>query len=156
MELLTLPYIDVHSVAIAAEPPTVWAALIEWVDASFSRPGAEVVGRLLGTEHRATSGSRPLSPGSTVPGFRVAVATPGSELALEGRHRFSTYALVFRIEASGPGHTNLTAESRGAFPGWAGRLYRMAVVGTGGHVLAVRRILTSVRRRAEASPPAQA
>ena len=101
------------------------------------------------------SGPRPLALGTVMPGFRVVAATPGSELVLEGRHRFSDYALIFRIEASGPGGASLTAESRAAFPGWTGRLYRMAVIGTGGHALSVRRILTSVRRRAEAAQPAQ-
>jgi hypothetical protein len=153
VELLTLPYIDSHSVAIAAEPDTVWTALIGMLDASFSRPGVGVISRILGSDNHAMSGPRPLALGTSMPGFEVVAATPGSELVLEGRHRFSTYALTFRIEASGPGQSSLTAESRATFPGWTGRLYRLAVIGSGGHVLAVKGILTSVRRRVAAAHP---
>ena len=43
-------------------------------------------------------------------------------------------------------------ESRAAFPGPQGRLYRLAVVGSGGHVVAVRRMLTGIRRAADRRP----
>ncbi len=36
-----------------------------------------------------------------MPGFRVAAARPAEELALAGRHRFSDYALVFRLDPVG-------------------------------------------------------
>ena len=43
----------------------------------------------------------------------------------------------------------LGAETRAEFPGKTGRLYRTAVIGTRGHVLATRSVLRTVRRRAE-------
>jgi hypothetical protein len=43
----------------------------------------------------------------------------------------------------------LRAESRATFPGLAGAAYRLLVVRSGGHVVAVRRLLSAVRRRAE-------
>lgn len=81
--------------------------------------------------------------GETVdhPGFHVVTAVPAKELALAGSHRFATYALIFRLEEAGAGRTRVRAESRAAFPGPAGRLYRLLVIGTGGHALAVRRML---------------
>ena len=69
-------------------------------------------------------------------------------LALEGRHRYSRYALTFRIDPDGDG-SRLSAETRAEFPGWAGRAYRAGVIGTRGHVVVVRRLLRSVKARAE-------
>ncbi|MFH0516897.1 hypothetical protein ACHBTE_06920 [Streptomyces sp. M41] len=81
-------------------------------------------------------------------GFRVAVASPCRELALVGRHPFSTYALIFRLEETGRGHTRLRAETRARFPGPAGAVYRRLAISTGGHALAVRSMLRRVRERA--------
>ncbi len=87
--------------------------------------------------------------GSSVPGFRVVVAEPPSLLAVAGRHRFSRYGIVVRIEPAAGG-ARCRAETRAAFPGPHGALYRLAVVGTGGHVVAVRRLLRRAARLAEA------
>lgn len=142
-----LPYIDEHRVTVDASPEVVWRALGEAVSRSFGSR-AEPVTRLLGARHHASAGD-PLTAGATVPGFRVARAEPARELALEGSHRFSRYALVFRIDALGPERSRLRAETRAVFPGPHGRVYRALVIGTRGHVLAVRRMLAGVRRRAE-------
>jgi hypothetical protein len=82
-------------------------------------------------------------------GFQVAAAAAGSELALVGRHRFSCYALIFRLEQIGPGRSRLTAETRAAFPGLAGRVYRALVIGTHGHVVVVALLLSAIKRRSE-------
>jgi hypothetical protein len=107
-----------------------------------------VYARLVGCRDYASSGPRPLVEGSTIPGFRVARVRPGAELVLEGRHRFSAYALIFRLEEIGPDRTRVSAETRATFPGPAGALYRVLVIRTGGHVVAVRRSLATVQRRA--------
>ena len=104
---------------------------------------------MVGADERSAAGPRPLAVGSTVPGFRVTTALPGTELVLSGRHRFSDYAFVFRLEPVGPGRTLLRAETRAVFPGAAGAGYRLLVVGSGGHARAVRRLLATVRRRSE-------
>jgi hypothetical protein len=82
--------------------------------------------------------------GRRLPGFRVVTAEPGSKLVLAGSHPFSNYALLFRIEGG-----RLVAESRAEFPGVHGRLYRAAVISTGAHVIAVRRLLSGIKQRAE-------
>jgi hypothetical protein len=105
--------------------------------------------RLLGCADSEASGPRPLTEGSIVPGFRVVIADEPSELALAGRHHFSDYLLVFRLDELAPDRTRLQAESRGAFPGAKGAVYRMLLLGTGGHVLVTRRMLTAVKRSAE-------
>jgi hypothetical protein len=74
----------------------------------------------------------------------VAGVVPGALLALEGQHRYSTYALVFRLERV-DGRTRLRAESRATFTD----AYRMLVVATGAHRAAVRGLLAAVRRRSE-------
>jgi hypothetical protein len=72
-----------------------------------------------------------------------------SELALAGRHRFSVYLLSFRLEDAGSGRTRLVAETRAAFPGLKGSVYRALVIGTRMHVVVTRRILSATKRRAE-------
>lgn len=81
-------------------------------------------------------------------GFRVAVSTPGRELALVGHHPFSRYALIFHLDETEQGHTHLRAETRASFPGPAGAVYRRLVIGTGAHALVVRHMLTKVRKNA--------
>ena len=87
--------------------------------------------------------------GSTIPGFLVARSVPPAVLALMGEHRFSRYALIFRITETPAGPVRLSAETRAEFPGRRGRIYRALVIGTRGHVLATGSILRSVRRLAE-------
>ncbi|MFF5480743.1 hypothetical protein ACFY5C_25875 [Streptomyces sp. NPDC012935] len=81
-------------------------------------------------------------------GFRVATAAPGHELALVGRHPFSSYALIFHLDEADQGRTRLRAETRATFPGPAGAVYRRLVISTGGHAMIVRRMLRKVRDNA--------
>lgn len=147
MEIPSLPYLDEHATDIAAEADEVWRGLVETLDRSFSRPGWAAYTRLVGCGDCGVSGPRPLAEGSTFPGWRVVAAVPGRELALQGRHRCSSYALTFRIDRIGPGRSRLRAESRAAFPGLAGGLYRLLVMGTGGHVVGIRRLLSAIHHR---------
>jgi hypothetical protein len=140
-----LPYIDEHAVTIDASRQTVWRSLVEMPDAMISPTFA----RILGCADSEASGPRPLAEGSIVPGFHVVTADEPSELALAGRHHFSDYLLVFRLDELAPGRTRLRAESRAAFPKARGAVYRMLLMGTGGHVLVTRRMLAAVKRRAE-------
>ncbi|RLP90077.1 hypothetical protein [Micromonospora sp. CV4] len=149
MRIDSLPHLDEHATVIAAETVEVWPHLADIVEKSFSRPGMAGYARLVGAADPGTSGPRPLAEGSTFPGFRVVTAIPGQELALRGSHRFSTYALIFRLDAVGAGRSRLRAETRAAFPGLAGGLYRQLLLTSGGHVIGVRRMLAAVRRRSE-------
>jgi hypothetical protein len=144
-----LPYIDEHSARIGAGAGETWAALLRVVEASVSGAAAAAFARLLGCADTAAAGPRPLATGSTIPGFHVAAAEEPRELALEGRHRFSEYSLVFRLEDLGEAGTRLRAETRAEFPGLRGGLYRAMVIGTRGHVVVTRRLLGATRRRAE-------
>lgn len=144
-----LPYVDEHSVAIEAGVDVVWDALLRVTEGSFASTASSRGARLLGCADVEVSGPRPLSVGSTIPGFHVSVADPHRELALLGRHRFSKYALTFRLEGDGS-RSRLRAETRASFPGIAGRAYRVAVIGTRLHVLVTRRLLDAMKRRAEA------
>jgi hypothetical protein len=144
----SLPFVDEHGVEIAAAPEAVWEALCRVAEGSFSSPTAASFARLLGCEPSAPSGPRPLAEGSTIPGFAVARAERNSELALAGRHRYSEYALVFRL-AGDEGATRLRAETRAVFPGASGRLYRAGVIGTRAHIVVTMRLLNAVKQRAE-------
>lgn len=141
------PHVDEHSASVDAAPPVVWDALLHVAERSFA-PHA-LVARALGCRDTAAGGPRPLAPGSAIPGFHVASADAPRELALAGTHRYSCYALIFRIDEPAPGQVRLRAETRAAFPGVLGKLYRALVIGTGGHVLVVKRILVAAKRRAE-------
>jgi hypothetical protein len=142
----SLPRIDEHSTEVAAPPDATWQALVSGVPGAFA--GSARVARLLGCEQTEASG-RQGEEGSTIPGFRVVRTTPPRELALDGRHRFSRYALIFRIDDLGNGASRLRAETRAEFPGARGSVYRALVIGTRGHVLVTKRMLNSVGRRAE-------
>ncbi|MBW3668977.1 MAG: SRPBCC family protein [Actinobacteria bacterium] len=144
-----LPTVDEHEITVAAPVDTVWRAVLDALDRGFSGTGAAAYARVVGCEPSTASGPRPLAEGSTMPGFRVVGADHGRRLTLEGRHRFSTYALVFHVDPLDAGRCRVRAESRAAFPGPAGAAYRLLVVGTGGHAVAVRRLLRGIGRRAE-------
>ena len=145
LPLESLPYVDEHSVVVAASADEVWDALI--ATAGVGRIAAPVA-RALGCEQTERAG-RPGRIGSTIPGFVITRAVRPAVLALMGAHRFSRYALVFQISETPLEPVILTAVTRAEFPGRTGSAYRLAVIGTRGHVLAVQAILHSVRRRAE-------
>jgi hypothetical protein len=141
-----LPYIDEHTTTIQVDDPGLaWSALGEVIERFWRVPSLGT--RLLQAEPAMRSGD-PLLAGSTLPGFAVVCAEPGRELALQGHHRFSSYALIFRLVPD-EHHTTLGAETRAAFPGMSGRAYRALVIGTRAHILVVRALLRATRRRAE-------
>lgn len=144
-----LPHVDEHSTEISASPDAVWEALLRVVEGSLGSPSTGRVARLLGCADVSATGPRPLAAGSALPGFHVESAEQARELALAGSHRFSAYALIFRLDGTGDHHITLRAETRAIFPGFRGGVYRAAVIGTRGHVLVTRRLLDAVKRRAE-------
>jgi hypothetical protein len=144
-----LPHVDEHATIVAAGRERTWDSLLHVVERTVSAAGAPRYARLVGCADTVASGPRPLAAGSTFPGFHVAVAEPGAELALVGSHRFSDYALVFRLEDAGDGKTRLWAETRAVFPGVKGAVYRALVIGTRMHVFFTRRMLSGVKRNAE-------
>ena len=143
-----LPLVDEHSVVIAAGVDDVWRALVR-LDKAFAGRGTAAYARAVGCDPAAVAGPRPLAEGSSWPGFRVVNAVPPSELVLAGRHRFSSYALTFRIHELERGRSLIRAETRAKFPGTAGTIYRLLVIGTRGHVFAMRRLLSGIKRAAE-------
>jgi hypothetical protein len=145
-----LPYIDEHSVTLDAGLDAAWEALLRVIEGSFASTHSARGARILGCADVDSSGPRPLAAGSTLPGFHVEVADRPAELALVGGHRFSDYALIFRLEPDGANGCRLRAETRASFPGIAGRTYRALVIGTRIHVLVTRRLLAATKRRAEA------
>ena len=140
-----LPFIDERTREVAAPVEKTWEALIA---PGQMGPGAERIARVLGCDPVTQSGE-PGQVGSTTPGFRVARSDPPRELALEGRHHFSSYALTFLVEAAGPGRSRIRARTHAEFPGVRGTIYRAMVIGTRGHVFATRRMLDGIAARAE-------
>jgi uncharacterized protein YndB with AHSA1/START domain len=148
----TLPFIDQHDAQIAAPAEQVWAALV----ASVSRftpqlPRWLVVAWGLEPAGRSRSSNGALAVGDSVAGFTTAAIDPGHALALRGRHRFAEYELRFELEPLPTGDTRLRAQTNASFPGLKGALYRALVIGSGGHRVAVRRILARIGSRAEST-----
>jgi Protein of unknown function (DUF2867) len=132
-----LPHIDEHVVATHAPRDEVWASLIRMLRHTMG--GSTAFARLLGCDPIRATEPFDGSVGQTLPGFRVVEAEPGRHLTLEGRHRFSRYRLTFELDTA-----RIRASTDAAFPGALGRLYRAAVIGTGGHKLITRRMLRQV------------
>jgi hypothetical protein len=143
------PFVDEHATVVAAPPASVWPALLLSVEATTAGEASGRFAALLGCADTAATGPRPLATGSAFPGFHVGVADEPKELELLGSHRFSRYALTFRIDDLSDGRSRVRAETRAAFPGAKGAIYRALVIGTRMHVLVTNRILAAVRRRAE-------
>lgn len=147
--LESLPYVDEHATFVDASPEQTWDALIVVVAAQGRSQVGHRVAHALGCAADSSSGE-PGAIGSTIPGFIVSRAVPPAVLALMGQHRFSRYALIFRIAEQGHGlPVRLSAETRAEFPGRPGAVYRTLVIRTRGHVVATKAILRQVRRRAE-------
>lgn len=146
---MELPFVDEHCVAVEASSEATWTALLT-VPNGFTGPSKKLFARAVGCTDLAESGPRPLEAGSSFPGFHVVEASPPTLLLLEGQHRFSRYALNFRIEETSPGLSRICAETRAEFPHLHGAVYRSLVIGTRFHVVAVRNILRTIKRRAEA------
>lgn len=131
---MQLPYVDQHTVSVAAPRQVVWRALEQYVAAFLRRNAKGVFARLLGTEPRS--------------GFEIAERSLPDRLTLVGRHRFARYQLAFDLTDAAGGATELCATTHAEFPGLRGRVYRSLVVGTRAHVVATTHILRSIRRRA--------
>lgn len=144
-----LPHVDELSVEVEADADATWEAVLRVTERTFGSPATGRLARLLACSDLEASGPRPLAAGSAFPGFHIEVAAPSTELALAGRHRFSDYALVLRLDDLGNDRTRLRAETRARFPGLKGRVYRTLVIGTRMHVLFTKRVLAAVKRSAE-------
>jgi hypothetical protein len=135
-------------VEVEASRERAWSGLGTVLSAMSHGSRRELGARALGCRDRSASGP-PDAQGSTLPGFRIEQVERPSQLALEGRHRFSRYALIFRLDELPGERSRVRAETRAAFPGLRGRLYRALVIGTRSHTVAVHRMLSAVKRRAE-------
>lgn len=136
-----LPFVDEHSEPIDASPGAVWDALVQVVRRAMT--GSTHLVRTLGCQPERGTPTFEGRTGDTVPGFEVVASEPGRRLELRGRHRFSRYSLAFLFEGG-----RLRARTHAAFPGILGRIYRAAVIGSGGHAIVTRRILRQVARAA--------
>jgi hypothetical protein len=144
----SLPFVDEHYIEIAASQDQVWDALIRMLGAAGDGRTAAPISRALGCAQSEVHGGAG-EIGSTIPGFVVTRSVRPAVLALMGQHRFSRYALIFSILEKPSGLVLLSAQTRAEFPRLRGRAYRGLVVGTRGHVVAVKTMLRSARKRAE-------
>lgn len=148
-DLDELPRIDTHTVTIRAAPEVAWDAAWSTLHTLGDSPTVRTAARLLACDPSTPSGGgRGCTSRSIIPGFWVALADPPRLLVLRGTHRFSRYGIVLRLDPS-PTGVRCEFESRASFPGVHGTVYRLAVIGSRGHVCAVRRLLRRIQYRAE-------
>lgn len=145
-----LPPIDEHYIEIEAPAEVAYAALFPAIESAFG--GRFAQGYCERVDALETEARGDLHhPGGTLPGFTVTRAIAPVMLALAGEHRFAKYAIVFRIDLLPGQRSCVRLETRAQFAPGRGRLYKAAVIGSRGHVLGVRRMLRSIKRRAERS-----
>ena len=140
----SLPFIDEHLQRCEAAPAATWAALLAVLRRGLG--GRAPLARWLGCDPVQGSPGFSGRVGEALAGFRVVESVPGRRLVLRGRHRFASYALTFVMDGE-----SLRARTNAEFPGLRGRLYRAAVIGSGGHRLVTRRLLREVARAATSS-----
>lgn len=146
--LSEMPPIDEHSIEVDAPAEAAWAALFPTLGRAFNSRMSRRIARWLDCRDQIAEGDL-RHPGGTLPGFVVARSVAPVMLALMGVHRFSRYALVFRIDLLPGQRCRVRAETRATFPGAAGKAYKVGVIGTRGHVLVVRRMLKTLKKAAE-------
>lgn len=144
-----LPFIDSLDTTVEASAPAVYTALARHLGRSLGSTSARVACGLLGCAHRGASLTNPPMEGQEASGFVVVAARAPHLLVLEGRHRFASYRLSFTIDSLSRNRAQLSARTDAAFPGFAGKVYRALVIGSGGHEIVARRMLAAVARRAE-------
>ncbi|MEV6325468.1 hypothetical protein AB0M45_30480 [Nocardia sp. NPDC051787] len=115
-----LSYIDEHARSVDANRDRAWKAVLKVVCKD------------------------PHDPSSVGGGFALESAEEPRRLALRGEHWFSKYQLIFELDEEGPSRTRVRARSFAEFPGLSGKVYRALVIGTGGHRMAVRRMLRRI------------
>lgn len=146
-----LPFVDAHSRLVDATPEVCWDAMVAVLPATGPLPQALAL--VLGCRETERQGGAD-AVGSTMPAFRVAASERPRLWELEGAHRFSSYRLRFDVQDLGGGQSKLRASTYAAFPGLLGTGYRLMVIGSRGHRVAVRRMLGLVAQRAERPRPA--
>jgi len=118
-----LPYIDEHAITLDTDTATTWAAVLTTLCGDAADPRAPF-------------------------GFVIGDFEAGTRLSLRGRHPFAAYEWVFILDAVNARRTRVRSQTRAAFPGPHGKVYRALVIGTGGHRVAVRRTLKRIAGRA--------
>lgn len=103
-----------------------------------------------GADPSTSNGLGPHVIGAERPGLAVREVVPPATWAVQGRHRFAVYQVVFRLTPAGVRGTVVTVETYALFPGRLGQLYHTVVISSGVHALVTRLILFRLKRRAEA------
>ena len=148
MSVDELPRIDEHACVIRAGVDDVYPIAVRTLLAGFTGLTARIIATVLGREPADVSTDQTPRVGRTVAGFAITQLEPPHLLVLRGRHHFSRYAIVLTLEPH-PAGSRCVIESRGEFPGLPGRVYETLVIGSHGHVMAVRHVLRSIRTAAE-------
>jgi hypothetical protein len=130
-----LPYVDEHTQALPVGVTPAFDAVAAVARRLAERPLPRLFVRAWDT--------RPEN------GFAVAEVVPPERVVLRGSHRFSSYELTFLVDQT-PQGSIVRARTSAVFPGLLGTLYRTLVIGSRGHVVAVRLMLRDIARLAKA------
>jgi hypothetical protein len=145
-----LPCIDEHEISVNVPASVAWTALVAVFGRLTTRPTSRIFAKAVRCRPNRAIGTA-VTVGEALPGFLVARCEVPKEWALEGEHLFSRYAVTFQIASVDSEHCRVAAQSSAEFPGLHGKIYRTIVIGSGGHAIGVRRILRSIKTKAEHS-----
>jgi hypothetical protein len=144
----SLPFIDELEAVVEAPAAAVYLAVAKRMARGLEAPGARAFAALLKCAHRGASYTVPPIEGQETNGFVVARADEPRALVLEGQHRFATYRLSFFVDPLTERRSCLRARTEAVFPGFGGAVYRELVIGSSGHAILVKRMLTAISREA--------
>jgi hypothetical protein len=146
-----LQRIDERIIDIDADLPATWNRLEEVLGQARRSKARELVARALGCDPAQGNGASLHTVGATLPGFCVVAVEAPVRIELTGGHHWARYRLNYRLERLASGETRLCAETRAVFLGRSGGVYRMLVIWTRLHLVAVRATLQSIKRLAESN-----
>jgi hypothetical protein len=143
-----LPFLDQHERLVIRPPAETFTAVCDVVARSLSGRFARGYGRLVRSAPYPGVVRSGLVTGDQLVGFTVEQMTPPHRLVMAGRHRFARYRLEIAVKPVTTGTSRVTVRTSADFPGRAGSLYRIGVIGSGGHMVVTRMLL---RRIADAA-----
>ena len=148
--LEVLPSLGEQQTEIDAPADRAWSALFPALegalDTNLARSHSEHAGAIETDAHGDLH-----RPGGALPNFVVTRAIEPVMLVLVGEHRFARYALICRVDLLPEQRCQLRLETRAEFDGARGRLYALALRGSGGRGRIIGRVLRETKRRSEST-----
>lgn len=143
-----LPFVDRFTRVGEVSLLHAWEATQSLIAAILSTRAASLVARALGCLNVTPEKAGALEEGTQLAGFFVAEADSPHRLVLAGEHRLAEYAFIIDLRSFDSGSVRFSIETRAAFKGRAGALYKRLVVESRFHACVMRALLWSANHLA--------